>query len=299
MKQLKKYNIQRHYTGSHSKDYVHLSPEERLEEIETLKAALIVADEESQNEEEGPINDAALRSSYIVALELAKTYQPFTSGQLFKELLLEVVHEVSSTQVNKYKCINLSRMTILRRVEEMANNVADRLRNVASNFVSYSLALDESTDISGTPQLAIFIRGVDENLVVTEELLDFLPFKESTTGEDIFSCVEEVIERGNLQWDKLVSVTTDGTPAMAGRFIGLVGRIQSKVKNLAIPREIIAIHCLIHQEHLCAKRVELSDVMAVVVQTTKFIRHNGSKRRPPTDSSHNSFSKIRISLRRK
>lgn len=66
---------------------------------------------------------------------------------------------------------------------------------------------------------------------------------------------------------------------MAGRFIGLVGRIQSKVKNLAIPREIIAIHCLIHQEHLCAKRVELSDVMAVVVQTINFIRHNGNKRR--------------------
>lgn len=90
-------------------------------------------------------------------------------------------------------------MTILRRVEEMANNVADRLTNVASNFFSYSLALDESTYISGTPQLAIFIRGVDENLVVTEELVDFLPLKESTTGEDIFSCVEEVIERGNLQ----------------------------------------------------------------------------------------------------
>ena len=50
MKQLKKYNIQRHYTGSHSKDYVHLSPEERVEEIETLKAALIVADEKSEDE---------------------------------------------------------------------------------------------------------------------------------------------------------------------------------------------------------------------------------------------------------
>ena len=170
-------------------------------------------------------------------------------------------------------------MTILRRTEEMANNVADQLRNVTSNFVSYSLALDESTDISGTPQLAIFIRGVDENLVVSEELLDFLPLKEGTTGEDIFSCVEEVIERVNLQWDKLVSVTTDGAPAMAGRFIGLVGRIQSKVKNLVIPREIIVIHCLIHQEHLCAKSVELSDVMTVVVQTTNFIRHNGNKRR--------------------
>ena len=38
----------------------------------------------------------------------------------------------------------------------------------ARNFSSYSLALDESTDIRSTAQLAIFIRRVDDYFEITE-----------------------------------------------------------------------------------------------------------------------------------
>ena len=48
----------------------------------------------------------------------------------------------------------------------------------------YSLALDESTDQTDTAQLAIFVRGIDSNFDVFEELLSTALLKDRTTGED-------------------------------------------------------------------------------------------------------------------
>jgi len=44
------------------------------------------------------------------------------------------------------------------------------------------LSVDESTDITNTAQLAIFILGVFDNFDVTEELLDLIPMADTTTG---------------------------------------------------------------------------------------------------------------------
>ncbi|GBP80348.1 General transcription factor II-I repeat domain-containing protein 2A [Eumeta japonica] len=50
----------------------------------------------------------------------------------------------------------------------------------------------ESTDLFDTDQLAIFIRGVDEEFTVAEELLSLQLLKGTTTGEDIFNEVQKV-----------------------------------------------------------------------------------------------------------
>lgn len=57
----------------------------------------------------------------------------------------------------------------------MAGNLWEKLREKIRSFVAYSIAIDEITDINNTTQLAIFIRGVDENFDVSEELLDTVP----------------------------------------------------------------------------------------------------------------------------
>ncbi|GBP10957.1 General transcription factor II-I repeat domain-containing protein 2A [Eumeta japonica] len=51
--------------------------------------------------------------------------------------------------------------------------------------------INERTDLSDRARLAIFIRGVDKESTVTEELLTLQPLKGTTTGEDIFNEVQK------------------------------------------------------------------------------------------------------------
>ncbi|GBP40060.1 General transcription factor II-I repeat domain-containing protein 2 [Eumeta japonica] len=56
--------------------------------------------------------------------------------------------------------------------EMMANDIKTTLTGRMAGLESFSIELDESIDLSDTAQLAIFIRGVDKEFTVTEELLE-------------------------------------------------------------------------------------------------------------------------------
>ncbi|GFS37581.1 proteinral transcription factor ii-i repeat domain-containing protein 2a [Trichonephila inaurata madagascariensis] len=71
-------------------------------------------------------------------------------------------------------------------------------------------ALDESTDVSDTAQVLIFIHGVDKSYEVYEELLDIDSIHGTTTGADIFKGGENAINKKYLRWRNLKSITTDG-----------------------------------------------------------------------------------------
>ena len=88
--------------------------------------------------------------------------------------------------------ISLSRQTITRRTCDIADDLSLSLTEKIKAFQYYSIAIDESTDISQTAQLAIFIRGIDNDFLVTEELLDIYPMQGRTTGEDIFLAMKKV-----------------------------------------------------------------------------------------------------------
>ncbi|XP_043259019.1 general transcription factor II-I repeat domain-containing protein 2-like [Colletes gigas] len=277
---VKKYNLQRHYNTFHAKQYSRFTGDERLAEIVRLKSKLMDAKEDVLSAvDNNPTDEAALRASYRIALEIAKSSCCFLNDDFVKHCLLSVVEEMCPELVYKFECIGMSDDTITRRIYEMANNVTEQLSNIIQTFIAYSIAVDESTDVSDGPLLAIFIRGVDKNLTVTEELLDIFSVKKNTSGEDVFLCVEEVMEQNNLQWDKLVSVATGGAPAMARRHNGFVARLRIKLQNLAIPHEVIAIRHSVDPQNLCSKRVHLDDVMLLIVRTMNYIRYHGATHR--------------------
>ncbi|ENN82943.1 hypothetical protein YQE_00692, partial [Dendroctonus ponderosae] len=142
----------------------------------------------------------------------------------------------------------------------MCHKQRTQLDNVVkASLVSFSIALDESTDFSDTVQLAIFIRGVDKEFTVTEELLALQPLKGTTTGEDIFIEVQKVFTSFGLPWSKLIEVCTDGAPSMVRLRKGLIGILNEKATE-------------INQQNLCSKSIRLQNVMNVVVKTINFIR---------------------------
>lgn len=59
----------------------------------------------------------------------------------------------------------------MRRIEKLSKNVTEQLHIDIEQCVSISLQLDESTDVSDTAQLLIFIRMLMDDFSVKEELL--------------------------------------------------------------------------------------------------------------------------------
>ncbi|GFQ74061.1 general transcription factor II-I repeat domain-containing protein 2 [Trichonephila clavata] len=118
--------------------------------------------------------EAATRASFRVALEIAKRGKPFTDGEMIKECIIAVAEEMCPEKVNLLKTVSMSANTVARRVENIAENISSQLFDENGH--------DESTDVSDTAQVLIYIRGVHKSYEVHEELLDMYSIHGTTTG---------------------------------------------------------------------------------------------------------------------
>ena len=133
----------------------------------------------------------------------------------------------------------------------------------------FSLQCDESTDISNTAQLNIFIRMIFEDSSVKEDILSVIPLKGRTRGTDIYQAVKNYLNEINLcVKEKLVSITTDGAPAMIGSRIGFISLCKEDTEFAPF----FNYHCIIHQQALCGKVVDFEHVMSVVLKIVNSIR---------------------------
>ncbi|XP_008065765.1 general transcription factor II-I repeat domain-containing protein 2B [Carlito syrichta] len=160
-------------------------------------------------------------------------------------------------------------------VEDVAGNLWAKLREKIRSSVAYSIAIDEITDINNTTQLAIFIRGVDENFDVSEELLDTVPMTGSKSGNEIFLRVEKSLKKFSVDWSKLVSVASTGTPTMVDANHGLVTKLKSRVATFCKGSELKSVCCIIHPDSLCAQKLKMDHVMDVVVNSVNWICSRG------------------------
>ncbi|XP_073346963.1 general transcription factor II-I repeat domain-containing protein 2-like [Pagrus major] len=177
---------------------------------------------------------------------------------------------VCPNQTRAFSHISLSRNTVTRRVEHMAEDIRDQIVQRAGRFAAFSIACDESTDISDSAQLLIFLRGVNEDFEVCQELAGLETLKGTTKGTDVFMAVQRVMDRNSLKWENLSGITTDGAPAMVGKRVGLTTLVSDKVREFG--GSVLKYHCILHQEQLCAKSIGLKNVMQDVVAIVNNIR---------------------------
>ena len=74
-----------------------------------------------------------------------------------------------------------------------------------------------------------------------QDLFGVAALKGRTQGEDIYEALKSMIESRNLEMKSIISLTTDGAPAMLGKGRGLIGRPLKDNPNLK------SFHCIIHQ----------------------------------------------------
>ena len=85
--------------------------------------------------------------------------------------MLKVADVLFPFQKSIIQNISLSRNTVAARINDLSQNLVLQLKEKIKKFTNFSLAVDESTDTVDTAQLAVFIRGINSNFEITEELL--------------------------------------------------------------------------------------------------------------------------------
>lgn len=107
-----------------------------------------------------------------------------------------------------------------------------------------------------------------------EELLTLLPFSGISNGNDLYNAVVLYFETENLNLKKIISVTTDGVPAMIGAHQGFVQRLRNDPKCNS---DLLSYHCIIHQSVLCCELDPcLEKIMKTVMSIVNFIRAKSS-----------------------
>ena len=67
------------------------------------------------------------------------------------------------------------------------------LKDTCVGFHYFSAALDESTNLNDTTQLAVFIRGVMPNLDIVQVFVQLMAMNDTITEKDIFIALQRVL----------------------------------------------------------------------------------------------------------
>ena len=220
-------------------------------------------------------------ASFIAAREIACHGKPFTDGEYLKETFIKISEHLFSDYKDKNKIIQkikdmpLSAKTVEDRTIRMANNISSQQISDINSAPGYSIACDGSKDISDVEQISLFCRYVNST-GLKEELIEIIPLKGQTRGEDICAAVLDCLKTKEINTTHLISVATDGAPNMVGTQQGFVSLLQK-----VLDRKLLTFHCMLHQEALCAQTFprECNEMMNLVIRVLNKIIAQGLNHR--------------------
>ena len=269
---MKEYDIKRHYCTKHSVSYDSIVGQSRVDKMQQLKKSLSKQQEVFHGYKKD--NELITKLSFKIAEAIAEKGKLYSDGEFIKNCLEIFIENVSPEKKNLVEQISLSRFTVARRIDDLSENIEVSLKDRICKCSAFSIAWDESTDLSDTAQLVVFIRGVTDNFKVTEEFLDMASMQ-STTGQNICEEVTKLMNKFEIDSSKLVGITADGAPSMVGKNNGFVKRFLDVIQT----ENVLVSHCIIHQESLCSKVLGFGKVMKNVVSCVNFIRSRGLNHR--------------------
>lgn len=213
-----------------------------------------------------------MEASYRVAKLIAKAGKPHTIGEtLILPAAKEMVGVMCGEKVRKQlNLISLSDNTVERRINEMADDITQKLVKNIRESPFYALQLDESTDIANLSNLLAFVRYV-HNGELQEDFLFCKPLPAQSTAQAIFDILNAFIVSNGIDWSKCVGLSTDGARAMVGHRNGVVARVKTVAPLMS------SVHCSLHREALATKKMP-TDLRCVLDEAVKIV--NFIKTRP-------------------
>ena len=213
-------------------------------------------------------NDDGLKASYNIALLVAKAGKPHNIGET---LIVPALQEIITTVMKKdptpiLRSVSLSNNTLQRRVDDMAQNVEEKLCTILQG-TEFSLQLDESTLPTNECLLLAYVRFIYDGKLC-QELLFARTLETDTKGGTVFSTLEGFLNERNIPMKNIIACATDGAAAMVGKYRGFTAFLKK-----AIPH-VMTIHCVVHRQHLVAKNITepLNSAMAIVIKSINKIK---------------------------
>uniref|UniRef100_A0A6P7F1W9 General transcription factor II-I repeat domain-containing protein 2A-like n=1 Tax=Diabrotica virgifera virgifera TaxID=50390 RepID=A0A6P7F1W9_DIAVI len=272
---IKKYNANQHYMTHSNHKYAILEGEARETILQQLKKEKL--HQQQTFNKFFQQNNNATEARYKVAYILGKRGKPFSDVEMIKDCIVEVVKCLHPEKVDKYKQLPLSRGTITERQHELATNIKQQFcKIIKEENIYFSIALDESTDNTDSAQVLFFIRAITEDFRCFEELLALGTLSGGTRGKDFLENFKIKICEAGLNINNLVSVCTDGAPAIVGKREGFISLLKKEYANL---EKLISFHCILHQQNLCAKSASLNDTLEKNIVIVNFIRSSSMRHR--------------------
>lgn len=192
---------------------------------------------------------------------LVKHSKSFQDGETIKEAFVDAADSVfwdfknKLEMISSIKAVQRSRSTVTQRCDLMAEDLTQQRWKDSEHCKCFSLQLD----VSDIAEFCIFIWMVFAAVTAKEELLTILPMKERTRGEDVFQAFKNFIGKTQLPVCKLTSITTGGSPAMVGRSNRFIAKCREDDNFL----DLLNYHCILHQQALCAKMLNMKEKMDV------------------------------------
>ena len=185
---------------------------------------------------------------FKISEAIAKNCRPFSGSKFIKDCMGMFVDQMCPEKNNSLENTSRSCPTIKRTIDDLSKDIENELEMKISQCEFYSMALDESTDITDTAQLSIFVRGVINNFEVIEELLEMCSMEGTTTGQHIADKFKNILERFKID-PKKHCIITDRAAPMNGNIKGFTKLFMDE---LGVKKsDLVVNHCIIHQKNLC------------------------------------------------
>ena len=183
---------------------------------------------------------------------------------------------IGNSTAQELKTVPLSNNTICKSIEKIADDINDQLvTNMRGN--EFSLQIDEATISTSNKDanLICYVRFIDKNGDIVEDLLFCKPILLSYKAHDLFAILNNFFAKKNVDWKYCVGLCTDGARAMSGCFNGSRASVQG-----VAPRTKWT-HCLIYRGALASQQLssDLSEVLEIVVKIVNFIKTRPQKAR--------------------
>ncbi|CAK6435736.1 unnamed protein product [Pipistrellus nathusii] len=264
-------DVRRHYEAEHRYYQRYVEEGEREALVERLRQGDIPEVVPPTPEER------AARAGLGIARLLALRGRGGGEGDFVYQCLEVVLNDVLPDHVGVLGGLDLSPETIRQRVLNMNENLRGQLFNRAKDFRAYSLALDDQAFVAYENYLLVFVRGVDVDLEVQEELLTIINLTNHFSVGALMAAILEALQTAGLSLQRMVGLTTTHTLRMIGENSGLVSYMREKAVS---PNCWNVIHYsgFLHLELLSSYDVDVNQVISTVSDWILLIKTRGIRR---------------------